>query len=157
MNLQRIRHRLRKSLAQRGAIGTAKTLVRSALRPATHPQVAPKVYDAVHPFDREFGVETSGLLYAEDLPSGQRDDLYNAGYFGVAPSALRQILERLAFDFEKYTFFDLGSGKGRALLIASEYPFHAIAGVELSPKLHAIAKANLAAYRGRHSDAGTCR
>ncbi len=54
---------------------------------------------------------------------------------------------RLGLDFEKYTFVDLGSGKGRALLIASEYPFRAIVGVELSPKLRAIAAANIACYR----------
>jgi tRNA G46 methylase TrmB len=101
----------------------------------------------VHPFDRQFGVETSGLLSPEDLSSGSRQDLFNAGYFGVAPSAFRQILNRLQLNCEKYTFVDLGSGKGRALLIASDYPFHAIVGVELSPKLHAIAAANIAIYR----------
>ena len=73
---------------------------------------------------------------------------YNTGYFGVAPSAFRQILDQLRLEFETYTFIDLGSGKGRALLIASEYPFHAITGVELSPKLHAIAVANITSYRG---------
>jgi SAM-dependent methyltransferase len=108
----------------------------------------PKEYAAVHPFDRQFGVETSGLIFAEDLPSGKQKDLYNAGYFGVPPSAFRQVLDRLDLEFEQYTFIDLGSGKGRALLLASEYPFRAVAGVELSPKLHEIAVANIAGYRG---------
>jgi len=40
----------------------------------------------MHPFDERFGVETSGLLFAEDLPSGKKKDLHNNGYFGVAPS-----------------------------------------------------------------------
>jgi SAM-dependent methyltransferase len=62
------------------------------------------------------------------------------------PSVLRQILDRLQLDFEEYTFIDLGSGKGRALLIASE--FRAVAGVELSPRLHAIAVENFARCRG---------
>jgi SAM-dependent methyltransferase len=86
------------------------------------------------------------------LPSGKRKDLYNAGYFGVPPSAFRRILDwlqdRFHLEFEKCTFIDLGSGKGRALLIASEYAFGAIVGVELSPKLHAIAAANIAGSRG---------
>lgn len=148
LNLRRLRYRLRKSLAQRGAIGTAAALVKRGVRPASKSVDLPKEYAAVHPFDQQFGVETSGLLFAEDLVSGSRRDLYNAGYFGVAPTAFRRILERLQLDFERYTFIDLGSGKGRALLLASEYPFHAIAGVELSPMLHSIAVANLASYRG---------
>jgi SAM-dependent methyltransferase len=148
VKLRRIRHRLRKSLAQRGVLATAATLLKRVLRPLPRTVDAPKEYLAVHPFDQQFGVETSGLIPAEDLARGKRKDLHNAGYFGVAPSAFRQILERLHLDFEKYTFIDLGSGKGRALLIASEYPFHAIVGAELSPRLHAIAVANIAAYRG---------
>ena len=148
MNLRRIRHRLRKSLAQRGVFATARLLLQKGLRPPSTPLDRAKEYASVHPFDQQFGVETSGLLFAEDLPSGSRKDLFNAGYFGVAPSAFRQILHRLQLDFEKYTFVDLGSGKGRALLIASEYPFRAIVGVELSPQLHAIAIANIAIYRG---------
>ena len=148
MKLRRIRHRLRKSLAQRGVLATAATLINRVLRPPPRTFDSPKEYAAVHPFDQQFGVETSGLIPAEDLASGKRKDLYSAGYSGVAPSAFRQILERLHLDFEKYTFIDLGSGKGRALLIASEYPFRAIVGVELSPRLHAIAVANIAGYRG---------
>jgi hypothetical protein len=46
----------------------------------------PKEFVAMHPFDERFGVETSGLLFAEDLPSGKKKDLHNNGYFGVAPS-----------------------------------------------------------------------
>ena len=35
---------------------------------------------------------------------------------------------------------DLGSGKGRTLLMASDYPFRRIVGVELLPALHQIAQ-----------------
>jgi SAM-dependent methyltransferase len=157
LNLRRIRHRLRKSVAQRGVFATARLLLQKGLRPPSRTIDAAKEYAPVHPFDQKFGVETSGLLLAEDLPSGSRKDLYNAGYFGVAPSAFREILHRLQLDFEKYTFVDLGSGKGRALLIASDYPFRAIVGVELSPKLHAIAVANIAIYQGSAQRCGDIR
>jgi SAM-dependent methyltransferase len=148
LNLKRIRHRLRKSLAQRGVISTAAILLRKSLQPGSRTFDATKEFVQIHPFDRQFGVDTSELIPAEELSSGKPRDLYNAGYFGVAPSVLRQILDRLPLDFEEHTFIDLGSGKGRALLIASEYPFGAIVGVELSPKLHAIAVDNLARCRG---------
>jgi predicted RNA methylase len=46
-------------------------------------------------------------------------------------------------DFERFTFIDLGSGKGRALLLAAMYPFAHIVGVEVQPALNAIARQNI--------------
>ena len=50
------------------------------------------------------------------------------------------------FDFREFTFIDLGSGKGRTLLMASGYAFRRILGVELLPALNQIAQNNLAHY-----------
>src|ERR1700761_5530367 len=50
-------------------------------------------YRAVHPFDEQFGVDTSGLVY--ELPSGHPHDLYNNGYFAVAPSVFHSIMQAL--------------------------------------------------------------
>jgi SAM-dependent methyltransferase len=50
------------------------------------------------------------------------------------------------------TFIDLGCGEGRALVIASEFPFRAIVGVELSPALCATATANAAVIANRFPD-----
>jgi len=55
-------------------------------------------------------------------------------------------MTQMAIDFRGFTFVDLGSGKGRALLMASDYPFRKIIGVELLPELHAIAKENVRKY-----------
>jgi SAM-dependent methyltransferase len=49
---------------------------------------------------------------------------------------------------------DIGSGKGRALLLASEYPFRSILGIELLPELDAIARENIRKFSGRHSQCG---
>lgn len=38
-------------------------------------------------------------------------------------------------------------GKGRVLLLASEFPFQQVIGVEIDPRLHHIAQKNIAAYR----------
>jgi len=51
------------------------------------------------------------------------------------------------FPFEQFTFLDIGSGKGRALLLASDYPFRKITGIELLPEFHAEALQNIAKYR----------
>src|SRR6202453_1992154 len=105
-------------------------------------------FRAVHPFDERFGVETSGLIY--ELSSGHQHDLYNNGYFAVAPSVfhaiMRAMLEQLHMDSQRFGFVDVGSGKGRALLLASDYPFREVIGVELSPDLDRVARANVAHY-----------
>ena len=51
-----------------------------------------------------------------------------------------------------FTFVDLGSGKGRTLLMASDYPFRRIIGVELLPSLHQIAQENLRQYKSESAE-----
>lgn len=125
-------------------------------------------YRAIHPFDERFGVDTSGLIY--DLPSGHPHDIYNNGYFAVAPSVFHAVMgalqEQLHLDYQRFAFVDLGSGKGRALLLASDYPFREVVGIELSPELNRIARSNIGRYLrarprpgppvvSRHGDATT--
>jgi SAM-dependent methyltransferase len=54
---------------------------------------------------------------------------------------------RAGFDFREFIFLDLGSGKGRTLLMASDYPFRRIVGVELLPALNDAAQNNICKYR----------
>ncbi len=55
-----------------------------------------------------------------------------------------EIMEHLAStDLTTFTFIDLGSGKGRALLLAAMYRFAHIVGVEVQPELDAIARQNI--------------
>jgi SAM-dependent methyltransferase len=68
----------------------------------------------------------------------------DAALFHEMLDALR---ERSHADFHDYVFLDLGSGKGRTLLMASEYPFRRLVGVELLPALHQVAQENLSRYR----------
>jgi SAM-dependent methyltransferase len=56
-------------------------------------------------------------------------------------------LSNAKFDFSEFTFIDIGSGKGRALLMAADYPFRRILGIELLPELHRVAKKNIAKYK----------
>jgi predicted RNA methylase len=63
------------------------------------------------------------------------------------------MLSSAEFDFREFTFIDIGSGKGRVLLMASDYPFRRILGIELLPELHRVAKENIAKYK---SDSQQC-
>jgi predicted RNA methylase len=55
---------------------------------------------------------------------------------------------------QDFTFIDLGCGKGRVLLMASDYSFQRIIGVEFIPELHRAAQKNIAGYS---SDRQRCR
>lgn len=60
---------------------------------------------------------------------------------------LGDLQRQTACDFRDFTFIDLGSGKGRTLLMAAEYPFRQAIGVELLPELHRAAMENLQRYK----------
>ena len=47
---------------------------------------------------------------------------------------------------EDFTFVDFGSGKGRAVLVASRYPFRKVVGVEYSAQLSDIARHNVSRF-----------
>lgn len=106
-----------------------------------------KAIPRVHPFDAEYGTDTSGLIPGETLNTGSRSDLWNTAYYGIPPSSFNQMMEALGAEFGsewgRFTFVDLGSGKGRALLLASRFPFRRIVGVELASELSAVAAENI--------------
>ena len=47
---------------------------------------------------------------------------------------------------ENYSFVDLGCGKGRAVMMASEFGFREVVGVELHAALAGVAEANVAVW-----------
>ena len=49
----------------------------------------------------------------------------------------------LGIDFSNYLFIDVGSGKGKMLLLASHFSFAEIIGIEYAPGLHAVALKNI--------------
>ena len=97
---------------------------------------------------------------------GWRDRLlgmFHSPYQPTEPALFREMLASLMraaaklssakFDLREFTFIDIGSGKGRALLMAADYPFRRILGIELLPELHGVAKENIANYK---SDSQQC-
>lgn len=75
-------------------------------------------------------------------------------YFASEPWLFEEIMRALPVDVSQFTFVDLGAGKGRALLMASDYPFQRIVGVEFMPDLCRAAQKNIAGYS---SDRQRCR
>ncbi len=144
-NATTVLRKLRWSFAQRGLIGTVRfALGRVNAKQDSKPQI--------HPFDLQHGLDTSGLIGGADLAAGHAHDVYNTAYYGMSPSRFRGAIDLWralppAEAMEKYTFIDLGCGKGRALLMATELPVMEVVGVELNPELARIAEQNLEAWR----------
>lgn len=96
-------------------------------------------------FDFEHNVDTSWATVP--LRTRVREWLRGVQYQASEPQLFFEMLNSLPVAFEDFTFIDLGSGKGRTLLMASGFPFRRIVGVELLPELNAIASENIARYK----------
>ncbi|MCJ2067057.1 class I SAM-dependent methyltransferase [Methylobacterium sp. J-088] len=98
-----------------------------------------------HPIDVTYSIQTSGFIpnFLSDpgVNIAKIVSRENNHYAGCQPSCLRKALRSLP-DTNKFAFYDLGCGMGRALVVASEFPFREIVGVDLSKELCAIATKN---------------
>ena len=104
-------------------------------------------------FDQEHGTETSLRVHVTDLNIAQPNWIHASPYFPTPSRLLAEILHSvanidLASRLKNLTFIDLGCGKGRVLLMASQLPFKKIVGVELSQELSATAERNIKVYQG---------
>lgn len=137
--------RVRWALREWGFWGAASMSLRRVWR-------VRKIDAMVHPFDVEHGVETSGLIGGGALAGGDAQSAFSTAYFGVPPSRFRAALRRWrATDgvggMGEYAFVDVGCGKGRAVLLASEMNFREVMGVELNEGLVEIAARNVELWR----------
>lgn len=100
-------------------------------------------------FDWQHGVSTCGDANLANLTLVGSNADHGVFYHPAHPKFLRELFNSLKIDFPSYTFVDLGSGKGRALLVASEYPFAEVIGVEFAAELHEIASQNIQNYQSK--------
>lgn len=97
-------------------------------------------------FDRRYGVRTSGQISLSNT-SFDPSKLRNATSYGpVNAWAFRDLLKKLNLP-KTWHFTDLGCGLGRACLLAAEYGFEKVTGVELAPEFCVVAQENISSYR----------
>ncbi|MCB9676442.1 MAG: hypothetical protein H6737_15070 [Alphaproteobacteria bacterium] len=85
-------------------------------------------------FDRAHGVSTTWF------------DLGN--YEPTPPTVIHDVLGALPGDPTRFAFVDLGSGKGRVVLVAAGRPFRRVVGIERGRMLSWRARRNARAYTG---------
>jgi hypothetical protein len=152
--IAKLRGKVIRSIAHRGLVGTilyAPTYVcdvLSDLTPARRLQrrrQAERKLETQREFDRIYHVDTAGRIGLEELRVlGNRDT--GVYYLGTDPDTFRSAISSLPIQHETYTFVDYGSGKGKALLLATEWPFKACIGVEFAPAFHCVAESNFRTY-----------
>lgn len=102
-------------------------------------------------FDSTHGTQTGGVqeLFGFQIvgPHAQ----HGLSHIASDPGQFGAMMAELEIDLPNYTFIDLGSGKGRALMLAAALPFRRLIGVEFSAELHQAAKANFAGLAARGS------
>ncbi len=135
----------REQARAKGAASAASLLVRklwSFVRESTPEQRRQRYGDMEYDWEHRVNT-TSGTVSWRARLLG----LFHSPYQPTEPALFQEMMASLPIEFDQFTFIDLGSGKGRTLLMASEYPFMKIVGVELIAELHCAAEENIRAYR----------
>lgn len=106
-------------------------------------------------FDMEHEVDTTraSVRWTTQLKLG----LAGHCYFPTEPWLFEQIMEAMPIEHRQFTFVDLGSGKGRVVLMAAAHPFKQIVGVEFLRELHEIAERNVSRLAGGRGQCGDIR
>jgi len=96
-------------------------------------------------FDWIYGVSTAGAARSAADDFGNSKE--NWPYMGCQWPGLWSALNDLK---PEGTFVDLGSGKGKSLLMAGKLPYQRVVGVELSEKFATAARSNIERRRTKH-------
>jgi SAM-dependent methyltransferase len=86
-------------------------------------------------FDFIYGVETCREVPLEALRYYERDIVHSRRYQAHPLKPVKKALTDLSINYKDYDFIDIGSGKGRALFLASQFPFREVKGIDICPEL----------------------
>lgn len=147
-NWRSLQRKVHRSLKRRGLWGTLERCAKepfyviSEWRPSRL-----RNRRAQREFDRRFRVDTAGVISLSALDVANEHWESGFSYEPTDSENFKAVIGELPIRYEDFTFTDFGSGKGKALLLAAEFPFRKILGVEISLRLHQVAKQNIRNYR----------
>src|SRR5262245_7210757 len=114
-----LKRRLQRAVRVHGVKGTAHVVTRR-VRTTRARRRRPRL-DAES--DRRRGVDTDGIVPREALSIESPTRDLGVRYQPTSPDGFRALMAQAPIGEGELTFVDLGSGKGRPLLLASELPF----------------------------------
>ncbi|MBD8868646.1 class I SAM-dependent methyltransferase [Nocardioides donggukensis] len=139
-HLAAVGRRLARARRQRGIVGT----LREAGRMVASTRSRRRTARWERRFDSEWGIDTAGIvrLTSLDIESANRD--HGVRYQATDPNHFHALVDGLDVDPRDFVFVDVGSGKGRVVVLAARESFARVIGVEFSPDLDAVARRNVA-------------
>jgi hypothetical protein len=136
----KIRRKFQRSLSRRGIVGTLWFFTyRSLLLLVGH--------RPANQFDKRHGTDTTAEVKLDHLNVHGANVKFGIPYTGTPVDVFERFFRSAPIPYESFTFVDFGSGKGLAVLLASNYPFRKIVGVEFAAELIEVAQTNLFKYR----------
>ena len=105
-------------------------------------------------FDVKHGVKTAETVPMSRLRLHGPHAREGVIYATLTDGALWASFNRIAIPYAEYSFVDFGSGKGKAILVASQLSFRKVIGVEYSEELIGVARKNLETCRGLERKCG---
>lgn len=123
-------------------------LTRSRLRRRKLAQLSEDGFDEAH------GTDTAAILVGREQGLGVSGGGHVVSrYETSSEAAIRLALDSLPIEPSRFTFVDLGCGKGKPLMIAADYGFRRLVGVDISPACIKAARRNIERYGPEPIDA----
>ena len=135
----------RQRIEHEGFVGAGRRLAREAwefLRDSTPERKRQRYGDMDYDWEHRVNTTSGSVGWRERLLG-----VFHSAYQPTEPAAFQEMISGLPVDLSQFTFADIGSGKGRTLLMASEYPFCRVLGLEILPELHRAAQQNIRDYK----------
>jgi SAM-dependent methyltransferase len=96
-------------------------------------------------FDAVRGTETRTWVKLKDLTISSTNKDKGVHYQPMRHGPLYRLLKQISFPTDG-NFIDVGCGKGKAVLMAMEYGFKHVIGIDFSPELCELARRNVEIY-----------
>lgn len=90
--------------------------------------------------ERYFSINTSEIVEPRRLGINNPECNW---YVPISYPSFKSVMKHIEIERGQDVFIDFGAGKGRAVVLASTFPFKRVIGVELVPELAAMARENL--------------
>jgi precorrin-6B methylase 2 len=136
-----------RSFAAVGVVETFRALASRALLPIfSLPIFSAKVDD--RNYDKRNSTDTASHILIPELEVSDAEARKHAMIYRTLPERfIHYLISRLDINYQEYDFVDIGCGKGRVLLVASNFPFRSICGIDVSQTALKIAEKNVRTYR----------
>ena len=95
-------------------------------------------------FDQAHDTDTETICEVGSLDIASENAIHAVRYQPSPHRLVDEAIRGLDVEYGQFHFLDFGAGKGRVLLIAAEFPFRAVTGIEFSRELQQTAVTNIA-------------